>query len=141
MAKQINTRIQHKHDIEANWRKAVNFVPMQGELIVYDRELDLYGNTLALPADRTEPYSYERVKMGDGVTAINDLAFIDDTITVTSTNIVHEGTSLTNILNTNLLNVNYSDLAFDTSELITELNSSVDYDAQVAFDTNEIVIQ
>ena len=60
--KMFNTRIIHKHDIEANWNKAVNFIPMQGEIIVYDID---------------ETYNYERVKIGDGTTKINDLPFID----------------------------------------------------------------
>ena len=32
-----NIRIVHKHDIEANWLKAENFIPKQGEIIIYDR--------------------------------------------------------------------------------------------------------
>ena len=36
MAKTIQTRVQHKHDIESNWKKAINFVPLQGEIVVYD---------------------------------------------------------------------------------------------------------
>lgn len=59
----FNTRIQHKHDIEANWLKATNFVPKAGELIVYDPD---------------ENFSYARTKMGDGVTNINDLSFMGD---------------------------------------------------------------
>ena len=31
----IKTRIQLKNDTEENWNKAVNFVPKQGELIIY----------------------------------------------------------------------------------------------------------
>ena len=34
--KYMNSRIQHKHDIEANWLKATTFIPKQGELIIYD---------------------------------------------------------------------------------------------------------
>ena len=34
--KNTNARIQHKHDIEENWRKATNFIPKAGELIIYD---------------------------------------------------------------------------------------------------------
>lgn len=59
MAK-INTRIVHKHDVEANWLKATSFIPKQGELIVYD-------------IDST--YDYERFKIGDGTTLVNDLPF------------------------------------------------------------------
>ena len=60
--KMFNTRIIQKHDIEVNWEKAINFIPMQGEIIVYDID---------------ETYNYERVKIGDGTTKINDLPFID----------------------------------------------------------------
>lgn len=58
--KQILSRIIQKHDIEANWNKAVNFVPMRGELIVYDID---------------DTHLYERFKIGDGVTNVSDLPF------------------------------------------------------------------
>ena len=34
--KKIYGRAVQKHDIEINWQKATNFIPMQGEIIVYD---------------------------------------------------------------------------------------------------------
>lgn len=61
--KHINSRIQHKHDIEANWLKATTFIPKQGELIIYDID---------------DNYNYERVKVGDGVSNVNTLPFITD---------------------------------------------------------------
>lgn len=61
MEKQINTRILQKHDLEENWLKAQNFVPKDGELIVYD-------------ADESHPYP--RIKIGDGEKVVNDLPFI-----------------------------------------------------------------
>ena len=73
--KAVTTRIQHKHDLEVNWLKAVNFVPMQGELIIYDAEVDVDGQTLALPTGRTTPYTYERFKIGDGKTTVSNLNF------------------------------------------------------------------
>lgn len=60
--KQIKARLQQKHDIETNWNLATNFVPKQGELIVYDKD---------------ENYSYERMKIGDGEKTVNALPFID----------------------------------------------------------------
>ena len=60
--KQIKARLQQKHDIEANWNLATNFVPKQGELIVYDKD---------------ENYSYERMKIGDGEKTVDALPFID----------------------------------------------------------------
>ena len=71
----ILTRIAQKHDLEVRWLSNPNFVPMQGELIIYDAEVDTEGNTLDLPVDRVEPYTYERLKIGDGITAVNDLPF------------------------------------------------------------------
>ena len=53
--KTFQGRIVQKHDTEANWKKATNFVPLKGEIIVYD---DL-----------------NKIKIGDGSTKINDLKF------------------------------------------------------------------
>ena len=72
--KTVKTRIQQKHDIEANWLKST-FVPLRGELIVYDSEIDENGVNLALPEGRTERYTYARYKLGDGRTSVNDLPF------------------------------------------------------------------
>lgn len=61
--KNILSRIQHKHDIEANWIKAVNFIPKKAELIVYDPD---------------ENFDYSRAKIGDGIKNVNDLPFMID---------------------------------------------------------------
>ena len=34
----IQSRAIQKHDTETNWLKATNFIPKQGEIIVYDIE-------------------------------------------------------------------------------------------------------
>ena len=60
MATINNIRIIHKHETEANWNKAINFVPQQGELIIYDID---------------ENYDYERFKIGDGQTNVINLPF------------------------------------------------------------------
>lgn len=62
------SRIIHKHDIEENWIKAVNFIPKQGEIIIYDKD---------------DNYGYERMKIGDGVSKVNDLPFNLDQISDT----------------------------------------------------------
>ena len=36
--KKINTRVTNKHDIEENWLKATNFIPLIGEMIIYDKD-------------------------------------------------------------------------------------------------------
>lgn len=58
--KNIKARVIHKHDTEAHWNLATNFIPKQGEIIVYD-------------IDST--HSYERFKIGDGTTNVNALPF------------------------------------------------------------------
>ena len=61
--KQIVARFQQKHDIEANWKKALNFVPKAAEIIVYDPD---------------GVYSRCRFKIGDGRRKVNELPFITD---------------------------------------------------------------
>lgn len=72
----IKSRIIHKHGLEAHWLLATNFIPKQGEIIVYDIEVDADGNVLELPKDRTTPYTHQRLKIGDGITAVSELPFV-----------------------------------------------------------------
>jgi hypothetical protein len=67
--KTVKTRIQHKHDIQANWEQAVNFVPLAGELIIYDDHYFDDDDNKVVVADAV------KYKIGDGVTPINDLPF------------------------------------------------------------------
>lgn len=62
----FNTRIQQKHDTEVNWAKALNFIPKAGEIIIYDAD---------------ENYNFVRLKIGDGITPINSLGFLESIIT------------------------------------------------------------
>lgn len=59
---QINTRLRQKIDTEANWNKATNFIPLDGEIIIYKAD---------------ENYPYERIKIGDGETTVINLTFIN----------------------------------------------------------------
>ena len=58
--KTINARLQQKHDIEAHWKLATNFIPKAGEIIVYD---DL-----------------NKIKIGDGTTYVNELLFTNGSV-------------------------------------------------------------
>lgn len=60
--KTLNTRFQNKHDIEANWNKATNFIPKVGEMIVYDKDSN---------------FNYPRIKIGDGSANVINLPFIN----------------------------------------------------------------
>lgn len=72
--KKIYGRIAQKHDVEKNWLKATKFIPMKGELIVYDRDDNVEDE------DLKGTYSYERLKVGDGVTLVSALPFVDDAV-------------------------------------------------------------
>lgn len=72
--KRISSYVVHKHDIEVNWN-ASNLVPEKGQFIVYDKEIDSEGNISTLPEGRTEPYTYERFKIGDGIRTVKELPF------------------------------------------------------------------
>jgi hypothetical protein len=69
--RELSSRIIHKHDSAENWAKATNFIPKQGEIIVYDRDAN---------------YTYERIKIGDGITKVNSLPFLLDTDGITPVN-------------------------------------------------------
>ena len=58
--KNIYSRIQLKHDTEANWIKAENFIPLIGEIIIYD-----------IDENNLKP----RIKIGDGATNVSALEF------------------------------------------------------------------
>lgn len=73
--KNIQSRIQHKHDIEANWLKATNFIPKAGELIIYD-----------VDSNNAAP----RFKIGDGTTVVSSLPFSNDVIQADIDNKVEE---------------------------------------------------
>lgn len=70
--KKINSRIQQKHDVAANWAKATNFIPKKGEIIIYDAEYNASG----------EETQAVRFKIGDGSKTVNNLPFavIDRTV-------------------------------------------------------------
>lgn len=56
----LTSRIISIHDIEANWKKTINFIPRQGEIVIYDMD---------------DNHTFSRIKIGDGVTTVNDLPF------------------------------------------------------------------
>ena len=58
-------RIINIHDTEENWNKTVDFIPKAGEQIIYDVDMN---------------HSYERLKIGDGVTKVQDLPFVINSV-------------------------------------------------------------
>lgn len=62
----MKDRVLIKHDIAENWAKAVNFVPMAGELIIYDGIIE-DGVYLEQP----------KIKVGDGLHKLAELPFLN----------------------------------------------------------------
>ena len=69
--KEIKTRIQNKNDTSENWAKAVNFVPLKGEIIIYNDTLQF--------------------KIGDGKTLLSQLEFVDKEFTAEEISSLYEG--------------------------------------------------
>jgi hypothetical protein len=105
MAKTINTRMSQKHDIEANWLKATNFIPLVGEIIVYDKD---------------DENPVPRLKVGNGIDNVNDLPFI------TEAELIKEGygeNSIQGILAKGAGSMAFHITAFDTTAQTYTLDS------------------
>lgn len=59
----MKARISQLHKTEADWNKLPDFVPLSGELIVFDPD---------------RQHRYTRLKIGDGVTKLQKLPFTAD---------------------------------------------------------------
>lgn len=72
--KEIKTRIQNKNDTSGNWAKATNFVPLKGEIIIYNDTLQF--------------------KVGDGKTLLSKLEFTDKEFTAEEINSFYESSNV-----------------------------------------------
>ena len=107
--KNLNSRIINKHDIEANWVKATNFIPKQGEIIVYDKD---------------DNYNYPRVKIGDGVTTIVALPFIDDNTLTNVSNLQTEVDNVKDSTSDEALNTKVNTIIQDIGALTIDFNNA-----------------
>ncbi len=57
----VKARICQLHKTESEWNKLPDFVPLQGELIIFDPD---------------RQHRYARIKIGDGVTKLQKLSFL-----------------------------------------------------------------
>lgn len=76
----LDVRIKSKHDTTANWNNARGFIPLAGEIIIYDdyetktwTEQE-YGETV------TKTVNIPNVKIGTGNAYVQDLAFVDQDV-------------------------------------------------------------
>ena len=78
MSATINSRIQLKRDTTEHWNQAIGFIPLPGEVIVYeDYEVKTYtvveyGETV------TKTVNVPNIKIGTGNAYVQDLAFVDE---------------------------------------------------------------
>lgn len=63
----VNTRIKSKHDTAANWNAARGFIPLAGEIIIYD-DYETSSEGVNIPS----------FKVGDGQAYVQDLPFVND---------------------------------------------------------------
>lgn len=73
----VRSRIQLKHDTTANWDAAVGFIPLPGEIIIYD---DYETRTYIVEEDGqqvTKTRKIPGVKIGTGNAYVQDLQFVD----------------------------------------------------------------
>lgn len=73
----LDVRIKSKHDTTENWNNARGFIPMAGEIIIYDDyetktwTVEEYGETV------TKTVNIPNIKIGTGNAYVQDLAFVD----------------------------------------------------------------
>lgn len=101
-------RMIQKHDTKANWDKATNFVPLKGEIIIYD---DL-----------------KKIKIGDGATKVGNLVFINDLDTINGKYLPLAGGTMAGNININ--NKTITNLKTPTAD--TEAANKKYVDDQVA---------
>lgn len=78
MSTAVDARIKLKHDTTENWNNARGFIPMAGEVIVYDDyetktyTVEEYGEQV------TKTALIPNIKIGTGNAYVQDLAFVDE---------------------------------------------------------------
>lgn len=78
MSATINTRIQLKRDTTQHWDEAIGFIPLPGEVIIYEDyetktyEVEEYGEIV------TKTVNIPNIKIGTGNAYVQDLAFVDE---------------------------------------------------------------
>ena len=82
MSATINTRIKFKRDTTQHWNDARGFIPLQGELIIYND----YKTVVKTIDGTVRNMQVPGIKIGDGLTYVQDLPFVDDELRETIMN-------------------------------------------------------
>lgn len=78
MSATVNTRIQLKRDTTEHWNQAVGFVPLPGELIIYEDYESVTYNVEENGVMVTKTINIPNIKIGTGNAYVQDLAFVDE---------------------------------------------------------------
>ena len=82
----MDARIKVKHDTTEHWNNARGFIPLQGEIIVYDDyetktyTVEEYGEQV------TKTVYIPNIKIGNGNAYVQDIAFVNDDLRETLLN-------------------------------------------------------
>ena len=74
----VDARIKSKHDTTENWNNASGFIPLAGEIIIYDDYQEVTYTVIEDGAEVTKTKKIPGVKIGTGNAYVQDLAFIDE---------------------------------------------------------------
>ena len=74
----LNTRIMSKHDTTAHWNNAIGFIPMPGEVIIYDDYQTKTWQELEYGEMVTKTKNIPGIKIGTGNAYVQDLGFVDE---------------------------------------------------------------
>ena len=77
MAKTFQTRIMSKHDTTENWNSILGFIPLPGEIIIYDD----YKTVTYEEGGTTVTKNVPGIKIGTGNAYVQDLPFIGEDLT------------------------------------------------------------
>lgn len=76
--KEFNTRIKSKHDTTAHWNEAIGFIPLPGEIIIYDDYKQIPYAVEENGELVTKLLDVPGIKIGTGNGYVQDLAFVDE---------------------------------------------------------------
>lgn len=116
----FNVRIKLRNDSHANWEKQSNFVPMDGEIIIYDKDSE---------------HPYQLLKIGDGVSSLNHLPFINSVSEVEINRNLEEEISLRQEADTNLQNIINTE-SINRQEEDGKIHDKLDSLNPIAYDGN-----
>lgn len=73
----LDVRIRSKRDTTANWNQAGGFIPLRGEIIIYDDYETKTWTEMEYGEEVTKTVNIPNIKIGDGSAYVQDLPFVD----------------------------------------------------------------